>query len=132
MNKDRNVIFNSTLEHSERYCSHCHVKLVNHNNERYVFKCPSCGVITNIHSTEPGERLMTTFPTQNQNVPVELNKRFIYQGLESRLPRNKYFQMQRAQEKNKVEFNDPYLRELRKRSGITLTSVEYVIPDEDV
>ena len=123
--KDRNIIFNSTLENSERFCVHCHVKLVNHNNERYLFKCPSCGVTTSLVNSEPGERLTTTFPTQTDNIPVEINKRFVYQGSEQRLPRNISFQIKRAQEKNRAEYQDPYLKMLRQRSDITITSTEY-------
>jgi predicted RNA-binding Zn-ribbon protein involved in translation (DUF1610 family) len=131
--KDSNTIFGSGLDSSinERYCTHCHIKLVHHNNEKYVYKCPQCGVIVGIASTEPTEKLVTTFPSQQNNgQPVEINKRFIYQATKERVPRNQYFQMQRAMEKNKTEINDPHLREMRKRTDITLTNTEYYDPTE--
>lgn len=133
--KNSNTIFGSGLDSSinNRFCIHCHIKLVHHNNERYLYKCPQCGVVAGIASTEPTERLTTTFPSSNpqgtQTVP-EINKRFIYQSDKERLPRNKYYQIERAHEKNKTELQDPYLRELRKRQDMTITSVEYFDPTE--
>ena len=126
--KDRNIIFESTLENSERFCTACHMKLVNHNNERYLFKCPQCGVLTSIQNTEPGERLQTTFPSQSTTNQQTNNK--IYQGTKDRLPRNQYFQMQRAYEKNKVEFNDPFGQLLKRRTDITITDIDYYEPNE--
>jgi len=117
-----NNIVNSTLENSDRFCTKCHTKLVNYNNEKYVYKCPTCGVVFGISNTEPTERLTTTFPSGEQNNP---NKKFVYQGTEQRLPRNVAFQVKRAQEKNKAEYQDPYLKMLRQRSDITITSTEY-------
>src|SRR5215218_11400829 len=95
--KKANTIFNTGLTSTKdnRYCIHCHIKLVNHNNEKYVYKCPQCGVISNIHNTEPKEKLVTTFPTTEATRGGSTIKKFIHQADKERLSRSQYYIKQR-------------------------------------
>jgi|SRR5215212_9292294 len=131
--KKVNTIFNSglTSTRDNRFCIHCHIKLVSFNNERYVYKCPQCGVVTNIHNTEPSERLVTTFPTADPSRSDTTSGKKIMQNPKERMTRSQYFIAKNLSKKNESEDNDPYLKDfLRKNNKITITSLEYYDPYE--
>lgn len=155
--KDTNTIFNSTLDSTinNRYCPHCNVQLIhnpkNDPNFKYIYSCPRCNVSTiNIHQTQPGERLATTFPSSsssssstshvnnsNNNNSNESSTATtaspIYQNTKDRLPRYQLFAMERAQERNNEgagagtgELNDPYTKQLMMQNNrIKITNIDY-------
>ena len=53
------------------------------------------------------------------------------QSEDQRLPRSEYFIKQRLAEKNKAEDADPYLKILRSRNDLHITSTEYYSFSED-
>ena len=117
----KNVIFNSGLEDRDRFCTHCHSQLVNHTDNKLLFKCPTCGVISSIQNTEPGDSIEPNFPAQQGYE----QKQYVYQSTEQRLPRNVYYQLQRLEEKS---VNDPYFRYLKDRSDLKITNIDYYEP----
>lgn len=120
----------------DRYCQHCHLKLVhnprNSPSEKYIYRCPkcNCGDI-NIHQTEPNEKIMVTFPTHN--IQTATGKKLVVQSNKDLLPRSNYFINKRLQERNQItNEHDPYLQQFMKKSNnLTITSVEYYDPAEE-
>ena len=121
---------------TDRYCTKCHLKLVHNprNNpaDRYIYSCPSCNCTTNIHNTEPSEKIVTTFPTQQRANMVSGNRsKLIAQPDDQRLSRSRYFIQKRIQEKSKAEgIEDPYLAILKRNNMIKITNVDYNDPIE--
>jgi hypothetical protein len=122
---------------ADRYCTHCHLKLVhnprNNPSDRYIYSCPSCNCTVNIHNTEPSEKIVTTFPTQQRaaNMVGGNRSKLIVQSDDQRLSRSKYFIQKRIQEKAKTEgIEDPYLAILKRNNMIKITNVEYNDPIE--
>lgn len=120
----------STIEN--RFCSHCHVRLV-HNprnsvHDRLIYSCPKCNCTTNIHQTQPEERLVVAFPTHNAQSAT--SKRLITQSDDQRLSRRQYFINKNIQKKNLIEQDDPHLKMLQQRNDITITNVEIYSVDE--
>jgi hypothetical protein len=122
----------STIE--DRYCKHCHVKLVHNPRntpyDKYIYSCPQCNVTNNIHNTEPSEKLVTMFPTHNAQSVI--NRKLVTQPDSQRLSRSKYFIQQRMQKKNEIDDNDdPYLKMLKQNNKIRITNVDYNDPTEE-
>ena len=120
---------------TDRYCTKCHLKLVHNprNNpaDRYIYSCPQCNCTVNIHNTEPSEKIVTTFPTQQRSAASSKGSKLIVQPDDQRLSRSKYFIQKRLEEKNKTEgIEDPYLAVLKRNNQITITNVEYNDPTE--
>jgi len=116
---------------NDRYCTHCHLKMVHNPRntpyDRYIYSCPQCNCTTNIHNTEPQEKLIATFPTHNAitGIGSSDNKKMVTQPDNQRLSRSKYFIQKRIEEKNKIEIQDPYLAMLKNNNKIKITSVDY-------
>ncbi len=124
---------------TDRYCTHCHLKLVHNprNNpaDRYIYSCPQCNCTVNIHNTEPSEKIVTTFPTQQRAANMVSGggnrSKLIVQPDDQRLSRSKYFIQKRLEEKSKAEgIEDPYLAILKRNNQIKITNVEYLDPTE--
>lgn len=121
---------------TDRYCTKCHLKLVHNprNNpaDRYTYSCPSCNCTVNIHNTEPSEKIVTTFPTQQRAATSSKGSKLIAQPEDQRLSRSKYFIQKRLQEKSKTEgIEDPTLAILMRNNMIKITNVEYYSVDEE-
>lgn len=119
----------------DRYCQHCHLKLVhnprNSPYDRYLYSCPKCNCgVVNIHQTEPGEKLVTTFPTHNASSGIMMNKKQVTQPDSQRLSRSKYFIQKNIQKKNEIEIDDPYLTILKNNNKIRITNIDYTSPEE--
>jgi hypothetical protein len=119
---------------NDRYCTHCHLKMVHNPRntpyDRYIYSCPRCNCTTNIHNTEPSEKLVTMFPTHNAFNSLA-NKKQVTQPDNQRLSRSKYFINKRIEEKNKIEIQDPYLAILKQNNKIRITNVDYSEPIEE-
>ena|SRR5215211_4726444 len=118
---------------NDRYCQKCHLKMV-HNprnipQDRYIYSCPRCNVTSNIHQTEPEEKIMVQFPTHNAQ-STTTNKKLITQSDSERLPRSTYFINKNIEKKNEIEVDDPYLAILKRRNDLRITNVEYYEPTE--
>src|SRR5687767_15147078 len=91
-----NTIFNVGLTSTKdnRYCIHCHIKLVNNPynrpHDKYIYACPQCGVTVNVYNTEPKEKLVTTFPTRSPT-GESTAKKFIHQNTKDNMSRSQYF-----------------------------------------
>ena len=122
----------ATIEN--RYCQRCHLKMVhnprNSPYDRYLYSCPACNCTADIHNTEPTEKLVTTFPTHNTTTGG-IGKKLIIQPDSQRLSRSQYFIQQRAQKKNEVENEDPYLAILKKNNKIIITNIDYNDPNDE-
>ena len=123
----------STIEN--RYCQHCHLKLVhnpqNRTSDKYLYHCPrcNCGPV-NIHQTQPEEKIIVQFPTHNAQSFT--NKKLIAQPESQRLSRSTYFINKNIQKKNEIENTDPYLQNFLKKSNqLTITSIDYWDPNEE-
>jgi hypothetical protein len=124
---------------TDRYCTKCHLKLIHNPRnkpvDRYIYSCPQCNCTVNIHNTEPSEKIVTTFPTQ-QHVANMVGgggnrSKLIVQPDDQRLSRSKYFIQKRLEEKSKAEgIEDPYLAILKRNNQIKITNVEYFSPED--
>lgn len=117
---------------NDRYCTRCHLKLVhnprNSPYDRYIYSCPQCNCTSNIHQTEPGEKLVATFPTHNAVSSMNNSsnrKQSITQPENQRLSRSQYFIHKNLKKKSEIEDQDPYLAILKKNNKITITNVDY-------
>jgi hypothetical protein len=128
------------IDVKNRFCQHCHVKLINNPDqkigEKYVFKCPQCGVTYyNLANTEPQQKLVTAFPTVDIN-RADYNERpkNIMQNVKDRLSRSEYFILKNLQDKaaeSNGEGKDPQLKFLRQNNKIRITNVDYYSYDDD-
>lgn len=118
---------------NDRYCQRCHLKMVhnprNSPYDRYLYSCPSCNCTANIHNTEPTEKLVTTFPTHN--ITTGVGKKLVTQPDSQRVSRSQYFIQQRAQKKNEIENEDPYLAILKRNNKIRITNIDYNDPNDE-
>jgi hypothetical protein len=126
------------IDVKNRFCTHCHVKLINNPyqkiGEKYVFKCPQCGVISyNLGNTEPQQRLVTAFPTVDiTRADYNEKPKNIMQNVKDRLSRSEYFILKNLQEKAQSNGEkDPQLRFLRQNNKIRITNVDYYSYDDD-
>jgi hypothetical protein len=126
------------IDVKNRFCTHCHVKLINNPfnkiGEKYVFKCPQCGVISyNLGNTEPQQRLVTSFPTVDiTRADYNEKPKNIMQNVKDRLSRSEYFILKNLQEKAQSNGEkDPQLRFLRQNNKIRITNVDYYSYDDD-
>jgi hypothetical protein len=130
-----NTIFNTglTATKDNRYCTACHIKLVNNPTNRpqdkYIYMCPQCGVTLNIYNTEPKERLITTFPTTDPTRGFNSNK-LVHQSDRDRLSRSQYFIQKNMMKRSEIEDDDPYLKILKQNNKIRITSIDYNDPTE--
>ena len=131
--KKFNAIVDTGLYNKNKYCIHCHVKLIqNPTNtpfDKNIFLCPSCNVRFGIKETEPEEKLTTTFFGVSDN---SIDNKHVYQSTTDSLPRSEYFVAKRAVERKTDEgIKDPYLQQLRKKQGIKITNIDYYAKDND-
>jgi hypothetical protein len=126
--KKVNIVVDTSIDTSRRYCIVCHILLVNNPDntpfDKDICFCPSCGVRYGLKDTEPEERLKTTFPSFMES----LNTRYVYQSSKESLPRSEYFVQKRAEEKNRIEVNDPYLKYIRAKN-IQIRDIDYYSPE---
>lgn len=120
--KRRNII-TSPKDLENRFCTVCHIKLVQDPKEAQLYKCPRCNVAIGLPSTEPGIKIRTTFPTFDPFAPN--SKKHIVQSKDESLPRSEQFIRKRLALKHQEEDNDPYLQILKSRSDLHITNVEY-------
>ena len=122
---------------NDRYCRKCNVRLVhnprNSQYDKYIYSCPICNCTSNIHQTQPAEKLIVTFPTNNNNNTSTNNKnKLVVQADKERLSRSNYFIQKNIQKKNEIEHEDPHLALFKRNNNkITITSIEYNDPTED-
>jgi predicted RNA-binding Zn-ribbon protein involved in translation (DUF1610 family) len=126
------------IDVKNRFCTHCHVKLINNPfnkiGEKYVFKCPQCGVISyNLANTEPQQQLTTTFPTVDiTRADYNDKPKNIMQNVKDRLSRSEYFILKNLQDKAHTNGeNDPQLKFLKQNNKIRITSVDYYSRDDE-
>jgi hypothetical protein len=132
-NQTTNSILNSGLTSSKdnRYCQHCHIKLVNKDQlQKYIYVCPQCNVTYNIYNTEPKERLIANFPTMDPTRGPNTSSRMIHQGAKDSVSRSNYFINKNLQKKSEVEDADPYLKILKSNNKIRITNIDYNDPTE--
>lgn len=119
---NRNII-TSPKDLENRFCVHCHIKLIQDSKEPDLYKCPRCNVAIGLRATEPGIKIRTTFPTFDPFAPH--SRKHIVQHKDESLPRSELYIRKRLAEKNKEEDNDPYLKILKSRGDLHITNVEY-------
>src|SRR5687768_4831997 len=127
-----NTVLNSglTASYKNRFCIHCNIKLVNNPygkpDDKYVYKCPQCGVITNIYNTQPQEKIITTFPTADPTTANTAHKH-ILQATKDGMSRSQYFIAKNLAKRNENagEEHDPHLRLLKQNNKIRITNIDY-------
>lgn len=132
VNEFFNTGLDATLE--DRYCRHCHIKLVhnpkNRIHDKYIYSCPRCNCTTNVHDTEPNEKIRLTFPSSNPETRTSNKPSTVIQAPKERLSRSEYFIQKTTNEKHELEDNDPYLA-LLKRTNLKITNIDYRDPNDE-